>query len=97
MFLKEEFGSSAVYYVTSADSIDPEILRTAKIVLCPVTFYEALAHTSFDLVYNTISMQEMSDAYVDFYSAWLDRLSVGAFYSFNYVAQPADEHPESAN
>ena len=97
VFLKCEFGPKKVHYVASPEPIEDCVLDEAAVVLCPVPFYEALRETAFDLAYNTLSMQEMSDAYVDFYSAWLDRQKVSHFYSFNYAAQPADEHPESAN
>jgi hypothetical protein len=97
VFLRHEFGDCGVHYVTSPDPLDPGLIDRVNVVLCPVAFHRTLYNTPFDLVYNTLSMQEMSDEFVAFYGRWLDEQPVKRFYSFNYAAEPSDAHPESAN
>jgi hypothetical protein len=50
-----------------------------------------------DLVINTGSMQEMDEAWVNFYAVWLDRQPGRWFYSLNYFGQPISYLAESAN
>jgi hypothetical protein len=50
-----------------------------------------------DLVINTGSMQEMDEAWVNFYTVWLDRQPARWFYSLNYFGQPISYLAESAN
>ncbi len=68
------------------------------ILLCPIArLGDLLAQHDFDLIVNTGSMQEMSEAYVEFYMQAIARARCDAFYSANYFAQPIGELLESMN
>jgi putative sugar O-methyltransferase len=97
VFLRKEFGDSAVYYVTSNESISIEILKKHSFILCPLFFFTSLQDLPIDLVINTGSLQEMSEDWVDFYKNFLQRQQCRWFYSLNYFAQPIDALWESGN
>jgi hypothetical protein len=67
------------------------------VILCPVGNIAALEGISFDLVTNTASMQEMTDAWVDWYMDWLDRQPCRLLYSDNYFANPLTDMQEGHN
>jgi hypothetical protein len=56
-----------------------------------------LAPVQIDLVTNTNSLQEMSEAYVDFFMDWLDRQDCSFFISINIVLQDLRVLLESMN
>ena len=93
--LAAEFGSDAVHYIN--DAVRPEVLTQHKIFLCPIHMIEALAHVPADLIINTGSLQEMTEDWVSFYMAWLDRQNARYFYSQNYFGQPVNHLAESMN
>ena len=95
VYLRATFGYDQVRYVQPGETISD--IADSSILLCPVTRLAALAPLHFDVVLNTLSLQEMTDAYVDFYRDWLDRSRADHFYSFNYFLQPADDRAESPN
>ena len=97
VFLRREFGDASVYYVDTQTPLDERILEKYRIVLCPLPLHLALSRLPVDLVVNTGSMQEMSEDWVSFYSALLDRQRCRWFYSLNYFAQPISYLAESAN
>ena len=97
VFLTRELGDSSVYYVTQSAPLAPEVLDTHRVILCPLSRHAALAELPIDLVINTGSMQEMSEDWVSFYSALLDRQRCRWFYSLNYFAQPISYLAESVN
>lgn len=97
VFLRSEFGSNAVFNVEDETPLDPSILETYRVILCPVPRLKALDRLDIDLFVNTGSLQEMSEEWVDFYMSWLDEMKVRYFYSLNYAAQPVGNLGESVN
>ena len=95
--LSDVFGPDAVHYVVDRAPLDPALLDRHPVILCPVERLDALEALPVDLVVNTGSLQEMSEAWVDHYMAWLDRQRVRFFYSLNYAAQPLGFLAESIN
>jgi hypothetical protein len=86
--LRSEFGDIVGYF----DGHDPG----TRILLVPLPYLDRL-DKPVDLVINTGSMQEMTDAWIDFYIDWLSRFDTRYFYSLNYVAQPLSIMGESRN
>jgi hypothetical protein len=86
--LRSEFGDE-VGYLEGGDPGTP-------ILLVPLPRLSALTRPA-DLVVNTGSMQEMTDEWVDYYTAWLTRYDARYFYSLNYAAQPVSIMGESRN
>lgn len=97
VFLSDQLGLDRVLYVEDTAALTAEALDGYTVVLCPVDRLQALESISLDLVVNTGSMQEMSDAWIHFYARWLDRQKAQHFYSLNYFAQPIGFLAESAN
>jgi hypothetical protein len=91
--LRTELGDSRVQYVSTPKSVP----RGSGVVLCPIANVRALEDISFDLVTNTESMQEMTDAWVDWYMEWLDRQPCRFFYSENYFANALTNMREGHN
>lgn len=92
VFLSHHFGAENVSYVVDAGAVRP-----AKITLIPLQNISAVANMPIDFVLNTLSMQEMTEEWVDFYMVWLDTIDASHFYSLNYFAQPLSSMQESAN
>src|SRR5262245_9322724 len=86
--LRSEFGDIVGYF----DGHDPG----TRILLVPLPYLDQF-DKPVDLVINTGSMQEMTDAWIDFYIDWLSRFDTRYFYSLNYVAQPLSIMGESRN
>src|SRR5262249_16673106 len=80
-------------YVTSPTSK----LSQSGAILCPIAHVKAVKDISFDLVTNLFSMQEMTDAWIDWYMQWLDRQPCRFFYSENYFAGPIVNMVEGHN
>ncbi len=97
VFLRDQIGSDAVYYVENAEPLSEQVRSKYRVILCPVSRLSALDPLPVDLVVNTGSLQEMSEEWVDYYMDWLDRLSARFFYSLNYAAQPVNYLAESIN
>lgn len=97
VFLRKEFGDDAVHYVTSSELLPAGALEKYCFILCPLPLLAALQNLPVDLVINTGSLQEMSEEWVDFYKAWLDRQRCRWFYSLNYFGQPVNALWESGN
>ena len=97
VFLRKEFGDDALYYVTSGESLPADAIEKFRLILCPLPLFAVLQDMPVDLVINTGSLQEMSEEWVDFYKAWLDRQRCRWFYSLNYFAQPVNALRESGN
>jgi hypothetical protein len=90
--LRSVFGD-AVQYISDLNTVP----NASGIVLCPLANAEALKTLSFDLVTNTGSMQEMTDAWIDWYMDWLDRQSCRYFYSDNFFANALMDMREGHN
>jgi putative sugar O-methyltransferase len=97
VYLHLTLGGERVHYVQGGDTADPRTMAEGTVILCPVARRSALRPIHFDLVLNTLSMQEMTDEYVTFYRDWLNEQSTRYFYSFNYFMQNTDDRTESAN
>ncbi|MGY3605909.1 MULTISPECIES: putative sugar O-methyltransferase [unclassified Bradyrhizobium] len=97
VFLRKEFGENSVCYVTGREHLTDEAVERFSFILCPLPLFNALGSLPVDLVVNTGSLQEMSEEWVDFYRAWLDRQRCRWFYSLNYFAQPVSALWESGN
>lgn len=80
-FLRVNFPEWPILYVTSPERI--QNLSAYRIVLCPIAYLDTLREVPLDLVINTGSMQEMTDAAVDFWMDWLDHQPCRYFYSLN--------------
>ena len=97
VFLRNEFGSENVHYVTSNAPLSQELINEVKFILCPLPFYKCLTSLSIDLTINTGSLQEMSEEWVEFYKNFLETINCKWFYSLNYFSQPINELWESGN
>jgi putative sugar O-methyltransferase len=97
VFLRATFGSSAVHYVADEQPLDAASLEQYRVLLCPVERLTAVENLPVDLIVNTGSLQEMSEEWVSYYMAWLDRQNARYFYSLNYAAQPLNFLAESIN
>ena len=96
-FLTAEFGADAVYYVNDDAALDLSTIDGARVVLCPIHRIGALEALPVDLIINTGSLQEMTEDWVSFYMAWLERQRTRYFYSQNYFGQPVGFLAESMN
>jgi putative sugar O-methyltransferase len=97
VYLRTTYDFNLVRYVRPGDQIEPRSLPAGTILLCPITRREALNSITFNVVVNTLSMQEMTDSYVAFYRDWLTEQPSEYFYSFNYFLQATDRRDESPN
>jgi putative sugar O-methyltransferase len=91
--LKSELGDARVQYISSPSAT----ANKSGIVLYPLANIPALETVSFDLVTNIGSMQEMSDDWIDWYMAWLDRQPCRYFYSLNFFANALTNMREGHN
>jgi len=91
--LRHELGK--VHYAHDRTPLDPAI--PAKVILCPVSNSMALHRLQFDLVTNTLSMQEMTDDWVDWYMLWLDEQNCRYFYSANHFGMALGKMLEGRN
>ena len=97
LYLAKHFGTEQVFYVGDRSAATARKLTSAPVVLCPNGYIDMLAPLAIDLVINTNSMQEMSEAYVDFFMDWLDRQDCSFFISINYALQNLQILRESMN
>jgi putative sugar O-methyltransferase len=97
VYLRTTYDFDLVRYVQPGEQIETRSLPIGAILLCPITRREALKSIRFSVLLNTLSMQEMTDAYVAFYRDWLAEQPAEYFYSFNYFLRPADRRDESPN
>jgi putative sugar O-methyltransferase len=95
VYLRATYGFDRVHYVQPHEEIGS--VPDGTILLCPVSRREDLKSITFNVILNTLSMQEMTDDYVAFYRDWLVTQPSNYFYSFNYFLQPADSRGESPN
>ncbi len=97
VFLRATFGTEAVHYVEDGAPIDEQMLDKFRVILCPIPHLSSLEKLPVDLIVNTGSLQEMSEEWIAYYMAWLDRQQATYFYSLNYAAQPLNYLAESIN
>jgi hypothetical protein len=94
--LRHEVGIAEVRYLLDDTPIDPAGVG-AKVLLCPISNVSALRRLEFDLVTNTLSMQEMTDEWVDWYMRWLDMQPCRYFYSANFFGTALARMREGRN
>jgi putative sugar O-methyltransferase len=95
-YLGMHFGADSIVYLHGEDDLG--LLRPGvKVALCPSHAAPLLRHRSFDLAWNSNSMPEMSEAYVDYYMKWLDDNRPGYFYSSNLFGYDLTKLDESVN
>jgi putative sugar O-methyltransferase len=94
LYLAAHVGEDQVGMVGD-DGVAPHLGK--KVILVPIDRLEALEGVAIDLITNFGSLQEMSEFWVDFYAAALDRLDAKYLFSQNYFAQPVDNIGEGAN
>jgi len=92
-FLREALPERRLTYLHRGMSIGTD----DEIVLCPVSNIDQVLPLDADIAVNTGSLQEMSDEYVAFYMAALDRSNWKRFFSCNYFGQPLQDLQESMN
>ena len=94
--LRHELGEENVRYLIDDTPVDPAEMN-AKVVLCPIQNIAALRSVTFDLVTNIVSMQEMTDEWIDFYMHWLDEQPCKYFYSANSFGISLNQMREARN
>lgn len=97
LYLAKHFGAEQVLYVDDRSAAMAKRLARSPIILCPNGYIDMLAPVSMDLVINTNSLQEMPEAYVDFFMDWLDRQACSFFLSINFALQDLRFLSESMN
>lgn len=73
VYLRHHLGADNVAYLDAGSEQSLEKAKAARAVLVPVQHLNLIEEWPLDLVLNQLSMQEMSDGWVDFYMRWLDR------------------------
>lgn len=99
-YLRNEFlNNPDIDIINLATQDEPSDIKVErqKIILCPTEKIDFLSKIDIDLVINTLSMQEMSEEWVDFYMNWLDQTKAKNFYSFNACRTPINKMHEVSN
>ena len=91
MFLRRALPGVPLHYATA----EKPVSAAPGIALVPINLSRQTDTVPFDLVVNTGSMTEMTDEWVDYWAAWVDRQSTQAFYSHNMIGNPVDHLQES--
>lgn len=79
------------------ESVESIHNKKRLIVLCPTEKIAMLSRFNIDLIINTLSMQEMSEEWIDYYMEWLDSTKAKHFYSFNALLTPINKMHEVSN
>jgi hypothetical protein len=96
-YLGLNFGGDSVLYLHTPDDLAKLSEPRLKFALCPTHCVELLRDLKFDLAWNSHSMSEMSEAYVDYYMRWLDQIRPGYFFSCNSFGYDLTKMDESVN
>jgi len=89
-FLRSALPDVRVEYAHGEGPLEGEPAeRTVRLV--PVQHHARTGAMRFDVVVNTGSLAEMPDAWVAFWSDWLDRQNARHFYSHNYFGNPVNK------
>jgi putative sugar O-methyltransferase len=96
-FLGLHFGAESVVYLHGEEDLDLLSRPAVKFVLCPTHAAQWLYQRGFDLAWNSNSMPEMSEGYVDFYMNWLDLNRPKYFYSCNTFGYDLLKMDENVN
>lgn len=99
-FLRKEFlGHRNLGIINLAEHNKfPDLSKEKQwIILCPSEKINFLTKLDIDLIINTLSMQEMSEEWIDIYMKWLDQTKAKKFYSFNAAMTPINKMYEVTN
>jgi putative sugar O-methyltransferase len=96
-YLGMHFGAESLVYLHRAEDLEELSRPGLMFVLCPVGSLELLHDLKFDLAWNSHSMSEMSEDYVDYYMRWLDRNRPDRFFSCNRLGCDLTNMRESVN
>jgi putative sugar O-methyltransferase len=96
-YLALHFGSESVVYIHGQEDLPLLSRPEVKFALCPTHAAKWLRGHKFNLVWNSNSMPEMSEAYIEYYMKWLDANRPDYFYSCNLVAYDMTKLDESVN
>ena len=87
-FLRASLPEKQVIYASTEDDVRLFEQAEQAVLLCPVANSRLVDRVRFDLIVNTGSLGELSDAWVRFWARWLERQQAGLFYSLNYFGNP---------
>jgi len=96
-YLGLHFGPESVVYLHGEEELNLLSRPEVKFVLCPTHAAQCLSGRHFDLAWNSNSMPEMSDGYIDFYMKWLDVNRPKYFYSCNAFGYDLTRMEENVN
>jgi len=90
VFLRSALPDVEIKYVHGDEPLD-ESRAGRTIYLMPIQHHSKTSRIGFDVIVNTGSLAEMPDAWVAFWSDWLERQTARYFYSHNYFGNPVDK------
>jgi putative sugar O-methyltransferase len=96
-YLGLHFGPESVVYLHGEEELNLLSRPEVKFVLCPTHAAEFLSARKFDLAWNSNSMPEMSEGYIEFYMKWLDVSRPKYFYSCNAFGYDLTRMEENVN
>jgi putative sugar O-methyltransferase len=96
-YLGLHFGPESVVYLHGEEELNLLSRPEVKFVLCPTHAAECLSARKFDLAWNSNSMPEMSEGYIEFYMKWLDVNRPKYFYSCNAFGYDLTRMEENVN
>jgi len=97
LYLVKHFGAEQVFYVCDRSPMTARRIAKTPILICPNGYIDMLSPVAIELTINTNSLQEMPEAYVDFFMDWLDRQDCRFFFSNNFALQDVRVLRESMN
>ena len=96
-FLRASLPELDVVYALAEDDIRLFEQSERAVLLCPIANAHLVNQLRFDLIVNTGSLGELSDAWVHFWAQWLERQQADRFYSRNYFGNPHTKLFEGRN
>ncbi len=100
VYLKSSLPNAHFIYIDSIEKVQSlsSLDKTKQtIVLCPLQHAEWLLDLPIDLVTNTGSLAEMSEAAVEFWMNWVEKSKTSHFYSCNAFCYPLNDLKQSTN
>ena len=96
VYLRSELPNCQIIHL-SCDKIENLNASKQQIILCPLENIGEVISTNIDLFINTLSMQEMSEEWVNYYMNIIDQSNANYFYSFNSLGRPLNNMHEVTN
>ena len=91
VFLQIVLPKVKLFYLTSEKDADAAAAEKGPvIVLCPVQLRHLSKRFEIDIVINTLSLGEMTQEWVNFWSVWLNEQKADTFYSSNAFGMELD-------